>query len=76
VKLSLRGKEVTALNAGRYTLVVTDHSPRSGFVLEHGTSKALWVTTRAFVGRHTETVRLTQGKWSFGAGAKTYFTVS
>ena len=61
--LVFKGKPVTALKAGRYTIAVTDKSPKSGFVLAKIAHKPMTVTGAAFVGRHSASVRLTTGKW-------------
>ena len=78
VKLTLNGKAVSALRAGRYVFTVTDRSKHDGFVLQQGAKKSLLITTGAFVGRHLVTLTLTKGEWAFypsAAGAKAYFTV-
>ena len=61
--LVFKGKPVTALKAGRYTIAVTDKSPKSGFVLAKVTQKPMTVTGAAFVGKHSASVRLTTGTW-------------
>ena len=78
-RLMRDGRAVTVLGAGTYKVTVTDESKLNGFVLEHGTSRPLLITGAAFVGRHSVSVKLTKGEWSFyltGTGAKTYFTVA
>lgn len=75
VSLVFKGKTVSTLLAGDYTLTVNDKSHKAGFVLKgHGTDT---ITTAAFVGK-TVTVDLTTGQWSFApksGGTKTYFYV-
>ena len=76
-KLSLvfKGKGVTSLKAGRYAIAVADKSPSDGFVVT-GKSSSVSVTGMAFTGKHTQTVSLTVGKWSFGPRAgKTQYSV-
>ena len=60
--LALKGKTVTSLMAGTYTITVTDESSKNGFMLET-TKHVLSVTGSAFVGKHTDTVKLTAGTW-------------
>jgi hypothetical protein len=61
--LAYNGKSVSTLKAGRYTLKVTDESSTTGFMLRHGKYTPLSVTGAIFVGKRTETVRLTAGHW-------------
>ncbi len=75
LSLAFKGKKVTTLTAGDYTVTVNDKSATNGFVLQSGHSKRT-VTTAAFKGRKSLTVDLTFGQWSvYGktGGAKTYF---
>jgi hypothetical protein len=58
-----KGKSVTSLKAGRYTIAVTDRSSTNGFLLEKINHAAVSVTGMAFVGRHSVSVNLTAGKW-------------
>ena len=60
---SFGGKSVSTLKAGRYTFSVTDRSKTSGFLLQKN-SGLVTVTGVSFVGKHTDTVRLTKGSWS------------
>jgi hypothetical protein len=64
--LTRSGKPVTILESGRYTFVVQDHSPKTGFVVEPPAGRALTVTGAAFVGTKRVTLTLTRGQWSFG----------
>jgi hypothetical protein len=81
-KLSLvfKGRSVSVLAAGHYTVTVTDKSTRTGLVLEHGKAAPVMLATKGFVGKHTMTVNLTAGQWFYAphvaTGSKTYFVVS
>jgi hypothetical protein len=68
LNLAYRGKRVRSLPAGRYTLTVTDRSPKSGFMLERSGGHALKVTAAGFVGKHSASVKLTAGRWFFLGG--------
>jgi hypothetical protein len=61
--LAFKGKTVTSLSAGKYTITITDQSAKSGFMLEKTAHTTLNVTTASFVGKHTATIKLTAGKW-------------
>jgi hypothetical protein len=79
-KLSLRfkGKPVTELTAGRYTITVSDASTRAGFTLQETNRSAITVTSVAFKGTHSTSVDLTAGQWFYYpsfVGKKTYFIV-
>jgi hypothetical protein len=78
--LKLRGKTVSALDAGRYRLTVVDKASSRSFVLQKKGGKAMTVSAPTFVGKHTVTVTLTAGQWSFytlpGGKSKHSFTVS
>ena len=63
--LAYRGKSVTGLEPGRYTIVVNDRSATGGFVLKKPRHAAVSLTGAAFVGRRSATVDLTAGNWSF-----------
>jgi hypothetical protein len=76
--LSFKGKRVSSLTAGRYAITVTDRSPESGFAVERSGSHAMTLTAPGFVGKRSETLELTAGRWSFLAGpsgSKTSFSV-
>ena len=72
--LAFKGKTVTSLSAGTYTITITDQSKKSGFMLEKTPHTTLNVTTATFVGKHTATIKLTAGKWfvSPRIGTQTY----
>jgi len=60
--LALKGKTVSSLTAGTYTITVTDESAKNGFMLEK-TKHVVSITGSAFVGKLTATVKLTAGTW-------------
>ena len=63
--LVFKGKPVTSLKPGRYTVAVTDRSSKDGFVLLSTKKRAVSVTGSAFVGKRSASVHLTAGKWFF-----------
>jgi hypothetical protein len=71
--LLFKGKSVSSLTAGKYTIVVTDQSNKNGFAFRK-IKRTVTVTGVAFVGKHTGKVSLSAGKWVFtpGVGSKTY----
>ena len=76
--LTYKGKAVTQLTAGKYTLLVTDHSKKSGFVLQEPPRVATTVTGFSFVGTRKVTIDLTAGQALFYPtfiGTKNYFIV-
>jgi hypothetical protein len=78
-KLMFKGKAVTSLKAGRYTVMVSDQSPKGGFIVQGVKQGADTVTGVAFVGKRTATLTLRAGQWFFYptfVGAKTYFIVT
>lgn len=76
LKLSFKGKAVTTLLAGDYSLTVSDRSHKAAFILKGAGHPADTITTAAFLGKSkTVTVHLTTGQWYFApkSGApKTY----
>jgi hypothetical protein len=77
LELAFKGKGVTRLTAGRYKVNVADASEARGFLLENA-SYAASITDAGFVGKRSETVDLTAGKWYFApsaTGHKKAFTV-
>ncbi len=78
LSLTLKGKSVTTLKSGRYTIEVSDHSSRSGFDLQEIRKTALPLTPARFVGNHKVTLDLKPGQWFYYptfVGKKTYFIV-
>jgi hypothetical protein len=76
--LTSKGKSVSSLKAGRYTLAVTDKSARNGFTLQEIHKAAKTISSTSFVGKHSATVVLKAGQWFFYSnfvGKKTYFIV-
>ena len=74
----MKGKKVTTLVTGRYKLVVTDHSKKSGFNIQEIRKGGTAVTGTTFVGSHSVTLTLKPGQWFFYpsfVGKKTYFIV-
>lgn len=61
--LAFKGKSVTSLKAGRYTIAVSDRSSTNGFVVQKLRHAAVNVTGLSFVGRHSVSLMLTAGKW-------------
>ncbi len=74
ISLDFKGKLAARLTAGRYRVVVTDRSAADGFMLERAKHAVLTLTGLKFVGRHSETVSLTAGRWLYtpGPGKKRY----
>jgi hypothetical protein len=62
IALAKAGNPVKALRAGTYRLTVADRSAEHNFVLQHGSSSRQ-LTSVAFIGTKTVTVRLTRGTW-------------
>jgi hypothetical protein len=80
-KLTLKrpdGRSVGSLIAGKYDIKVDDADPRAGFFIQHRNRKAVTVTSLAFVGKRTQRVTLTAGKWTFFSkvGKPTLFTAT
>jgi hypothetical protein len=63
INLTKAGKKVKALRAGTYRLTVADRSSAHNFVLEKERGAERVITSVAFVGTKTVTVRLTKGAW-------------
>jgi len=77
LSLAYKGKSIGRLNAGRYTIAVTDKSSTSGFMLQKVSHKATSVTTPRFVGKKSAKVELTPGKWVFTPiGGKQAYTIA
>jgi hypothetical protein len=79
IRLTIGGKPVGALKAGKYTFSITDASKTSGFTVQEAGRQATTITTAAFTGRKKQTLVLGAGQWlaypSF-LGKKTYFIVT
>ena len=77
LSLAYKGKSLTHLKAGRYTIAVTDKSANAGFVLRKLDHSPVALTSGAFMGAHSTSVRLTAGKWLFGVVAgKAIYTIT
>jgi hypothetical protein len=78
-KLSLlyNGKAVGQLRSARYTFVIDDAAPATGFKVQRIKKDPVTVTGVEFVGKHKMTVPLDAGQWWFftGSGKKNYFIV-
>jgi hypothetical protein len=75
--LSLNGKGVSSLKAGRYKLTIEDKTTKGGFTIGQLHKPSLTVTSRSFVGRRTVMLTLRTGRWLFysSAAAKRDFVV-
>jgi hypothetical protein len=77
LSLAYNGKSIGRLNAGRYTIAVTDKSTLSGFTLQKLRHAATALSGRAFVGKKSAKVELTPGKWVFSpGGGKQPYTIA
>jgi hypothetical protein len=77
--LRFKGKGVTSLEAGRYTIQVTDASKAGGFILQEAGQNAITVAPVSYVGKRHTSVTLHAGQWFFYptfVGAKIYFLVT
>ena len=64
LSVSLNGKGLSTLKAGRYAIAVDDRTPRSGLTIGRLHASPIVVTGPAFTGRHTVTLYLAAGRWS------------
>jgi hypothetical protein len=79
LSLTYKGKHIAKLQAGRYTITVTDKSSKDGFMLQKASRSAVVVATAGFVGQRSRKVDLTTGQWFFyptASAKKTSFIVS
>jgi len=77
LKLTFKGKTVTTLKPGKYTVTVVDTSTHNGFLL-HGKS-TVTVSSVPYVGKKSLVVDLKTGQWYFAPttkGKKTFFIVT
>ena len=63
--LAFKGKSVSSLKVGKYTITVTDKSSSKGFMLAKLKHAGINVTGPAFVGKRSASVQLTAGRWLF-----------
>jgi hypothetical protein len=75
--LTLKGKNVSTLKSGRYTISIVDKTSKSGFTLQAIRKQPVTVTGVAFVGKHSVAIDLKAGQWMFysSTGKKSYFIV-
>ncbi len=66
--LAYKGKSVTSLKAGRYSITVTDKSSSEGLSLRRLGHAAVSLTGNAFTGTRSASFHLTAGRWLFAAG--------
>jgi hypothetical protein len=79
VTLTIKGKPVENLTAGRYAFSIVDQSRSSGFTLRAIRSDPIVVTGGRFVGKHTTSITLNRGQWLYYGilgSKKTYFIVT
>jgi hypothetical protein len=77
--LAFKGKGVTSLKAGKYTVKVTDRAAKAGFSLQEYKKSAKTITTAAFKGKKSLTITLAAGQWVFYptfVAKKSYFIVT
>ena len=67
ISLKKAGKRVTRLRAGRYTFAISDKSTFHNFTLEkeRGGTFEKHLTSTAFKGSKSTTVRLKRGRWKY-----------
>jgi hypothetical protein len=79
VALTVNGKPVTTLRAGRYTIQVADRSTKGGFTIQAINKDPTTITGLAFVGSRKATLTLSAGQWLYYptfVAKKTYFLVT
>ncbi len=83
ISLKQAGAKVKTLKAGTYTFVISDKAAIHNFVLEResGSHFEKTLTTVAFTGTKSATIKLTKGKWKYycaphGSTMKGFFTVT
>jgi len=68
LSLAYKGKGLTSLKAGKYTIAVTDRSANAGLVLQKLKRSPVSITGSAFMGTRSVHVQLTAGRWLFAGG--------
>jgi hypothetical protein len=68
LSLAYKGKGLTSLKAGKYTIAVTDRSANAGLVLQKLKRAPVSVTGSGFMGTRSVHVQLTAGRWLFAGG--------
>ena len=66
------GKPVSSLKAGRYRFAITDEDPRARSILWINVGLTKDLTGVSFVGKHSVTLNLTGGRWSYFSGAESH----
>jgi hypothetical protein len=76
--LTYKGKSVSSLRSGRYTISVLDETSRSGFTVQKLGKTPTQVTGKGFLGRRSVTLSLAAGQWIYysPSGKKSYFVVT
>jgi hypothetical protein len=77
LRLLFKGKQVSSLRAGRYTVSVLDETSKGAFVLQLRNKAPVTISGKVHIGRSTVTLTLTAGQWMFysSPGKKTFFVV-
>ncbi len=79
LSLTSKGKPVSTLSPGRYTIMLLDRDPKGSFTILGPKAKSPTnLTGVKFVGRHSQTITLGSGRWTYYAGLASlhYFLVS
>ena len=63
--LTLGGKAVAKVKAGRYKLSVADKASTHGFLVQQSGHSPITVSGVSFVGTHSVTSTSRRGKWTF-----------
>jgi hypothetical protein len=69
------GKSVSSLTAGRYRFVITDKDPKASVMLSGG-KVVKTLSAAGFVGRHSTTVTLTAGHWTYSVNPGKGYTLT
>jgi len=73
--ITYKGKALSVLKPGKYTIAVTDESSSGGLTLERSGHAPVVITSASFTGKHTKSLNLTAGTWLFAHGtAKTGYS--
>jgi hypothetical protein len=76
--LTLGGKPVKTLKAGRYMVTVGDHSRKGGLIVGTSAGHSITLSKGKTLGRTAQTLSLSKGRWFFEAsahGPKSWFQV-
>jgi hypothetical protein len=67
--LTMKGKSISTLPAGRYTIAITDQDPNGSLAILGPKMKTKTALTPAqFVGKRSATITLAAGRWTYLAG--------